>query len=111
MNPHDNPFAFDDENSGSSPFGTPDQVVCCKCGGTVPREDATFKVKSGTSWWSILFWGPILGLILGDDKQERGNYCPLCLQLFRRDERRKKILVTVALVVIVVLTILMELIS
>jgi len=108
MIPHDNPFADDDLGSCSSPFGVPDQVVCCKCGGTVPREDASYKIKTGPSWWSILLWGPLLGLILGDDQQKRGYYCPLCLRLFLQEERRRRILVIAIVVVLVVLIVLLN---
>jgi hypothetical protein len=117
MLPEDNPFANDDLGAGSYPFGTADQVVCCRCGGSVPREEASFKVKSGPSWgsflWKVLFWGPIGALLFGplfeDDKQERGYYCPLCLHWFRREERRKKILTVVFIVVIVALTMIIAL--
>ena len=110
MQSEDNPFAdLEDMGPGSSPFGAIDHVICCKCGGSVPREDAAFKIKTGPSWWSILIWGPIWGLILGDDHQKRGYYCPLCLRLFQLEERRKKFIVVAAVVALVLLIVLLEL--
>jgi len=112
MQPDENPFAdIDDMGPGSSPFGAADHVVCCKCGGSVPREDAAFKIKTGPSWGGILLWGPIWGLILGDEQKKRGFYCPLCLRLYLQEERRKKMLVSVAIVAIVGLVLLLVLLE
>ena len=112
MQSDDNPFAeMDEMGPGSSPFGAADHVVCCKCGGSVPREDAAFKIKTGPSWYSVLLWGPLWGLFMSDDQQHRGYYCPLCLRLFQQEERRKRILAGLVMVVIIVLIILMEFIK
>ena len=111
MIPDDNPFANDDPGSGSSPFGDAGHVTCCKCGGSIPREEASYKIKTSASGWSVLgslfLWGPVLGSFLAEDKQHRGYYCALCLRLDHEKERRMKIILFVAVVLIVLLLILL----
>jgi hypothetical protein len=110
--PQENPFADDDAEPSSSPFGDAGHVTCCRCGGALPREQAAYKVKTvGQNWWTLLIWGPLLGSIMSDERQERGYYCPLCLRLYLAQERRRRQITTAALIIVLILILVLFLLK
>jgi hypothetical protein len=102
---------FDSELEGS-PFGDPRHVICSQCGGEVPREEASFKVKTigYQDWGSLLVLGPF-GSVMAEEKQQRGYYCSLCLRLLQERERRKRMFELLAIAGIIIVLVVWYLVG